>query len=93
MQNWFSSVKTLNSCLFRMNKELLISTGIIQNASGSAYVELGNMKILCSIQGPRDSFSSTVYSDKGRIMCDFKYAPFAIKGTYKQTRQVSIISL
>ena len=46
------------------------------------------MKMLCSIQGPRDSFSSTVYSDKGRIMCDFKYAPFAIKGTYKQTRQV-----
>lgn len=76
-----------------MDKQLLISTGVVQNASGSAYVELGNMKILCSVQGPRDSFASDAYSDTGRIMCDFKYAPFSKKGIYREFKQVLLFML
>lgn len=76
-----------------MDKQLLISTGIIRNASGSAYVELGNMKILCSVQGPRDSFAADGYSDKGRVMCDFKYAPFSKKGSRLEIRQVIVFIL
>ena len=71
-----------------MDKQLLVSTGIIKNASGSAYVELGNMKILCSVQGPRDSFLNDSNTDQGIIKCDFKYAPFAFKGFYKERRLV-----
>ena len=71
-----------------MNKELQISTGVVKNASGSAYVELGNMKILCSVQGPRDSYLSDGFNDRGKLFCDFKYAPFSIKGVYKEMTQV-----
>ena len=71
-----------------MDKQLLISTGVVRNASGSAYVELGNMKILCSVQGPRDSFVSDAYNEKGKLMCDFKYAPFAKKNCYREMKQV-----
>ncbi|KAK8822746.1 hypothetical protein WA556_001639 [Blastocystis sp. ATCC 50177/Nand II] len=70
-----------------MNKELQISTGVVKNASGSAYVELGNMKILCSVQGPRDSYLSDGFNDRGKLFCDFKYAPFSIKGVYKEMTQ------
>lgn len=66
-----------------MDKQLLISTGITKNASGSAYVELGNMKIICSVQGPRDSFRSVDNQEKGILYCDFKYAPFAQKDVYQ----------
>ena len=78
------------ACFWRhtMSKELLISTGVVKNASGSAYVELGNMKILCSVQGPRDSFLADGFNDKGKLFCDFKYAPFCMKDTYKEMNQV-----
>lgn len=73
-----------------MNKELQISTGVIKNASGSAYVELGNMKILCSVQGPRDSYLADGFNDKGKLFCDFKYAPFSMKGVYKEMSMVCV---
>lgn len=65
-----------------MEKQLLISTGVVKNASGSAYVELGNMKILCSVHGPRDTFLMQGVNEKGKLFCDFKYAPFAKKDSY-----------
>ena len=71
-----------------MEHQLLISTGVVKNASGSAYVELGNMKILCTVQGPRDSFLSGENNDRGRIFCDFKYAPFAIRGVSRTQMHV-----
>ena len=75
-----------------MDKQLLISTGVVKNASGSAYVELGNMKIMCSVQGPRDSFRSVDSQDKGALYCDFKYAPFAQKDVYQPNLLVSCFS-
>lgn len=72
-----------------MDKQLLISTGVVKNASGSAYAELGNMKIICSVQGPRDSFRSVDNQDKGALYCDFKYAPFAQKDVYQPNLLVS----
>ena len=65
-----------------MEKQLLISTGVIKNASGSAYVELGNMKIICSVHGPRDTFLNKQENEKGTLFCDFKYSPFARKDCY-----------
>lgn len=71
-----------------MDKQLLISTGVVRSASGSAYVEMGNMKILCSVHGPRDSFIADGYNEKGKIMCDFKYAPFSKQGAYRELKIV-----
>ena len=68
--------------LYTMEKQLLISTGVVKNASGSAYVELGNMKIICSVQGPRDTFLNKQENEKGTLFCDFKYSPFARKDCY-----------
>ena len=62
-----------------MDKQLLISTGVVENSSGSAYVELGNMKIICSVHGPRDTFLTKGVNEKGAIVCDFKFAPFSRK--------------
>lgn len=97
----FGTPKILPICCFccplsfslSMDKQLLISTGIVKNASGSAYVELGNMKIICSVQGPRDSFRSVDDQDQGILYCDFKYAPFAQKDVYQPNLLVPCFSL
>lgn len=40
----------------REHKEMrsaLFKTGVVADASGSAYVEIGETKVICSIRGPR----------------------------------------
>jgi exosome complex component MTR3 len=76
-----------------MEKQFLISTGITKNAAGSAYVELGNMKITCSVHGPRDNFLSDTYKSKGELFVDFKFAPFCNKDKYRLMTQVGCFTL
>lgn len=65
-----------------MEKQLLISTGIVKSQWKMPMSELGNMKILCSVHGPRDTFLMQGVNEKGKLFCDFKYAPFAKKDSY-----------
>eukprot|EP00128_Syssomonas_multiformis_P002991 Colp12_sorted_trinity150504_noHs@34953 len=48
-------------------RPIFLKTGLIHDASGSAYLEMGNTKTLTGQQ----------FSAQGKIQCEFKFAPFA----------------
>ncbi|XVF46316.1 hypothetical protein PTKIN_Ptkin03bG0017800 [Pterospermum kingtungense] len=52
-------------------------TGAVNSASGSAYAEFGNTKVIVSVFGPRESKKAMMYSDIGRLNCNVNYTTFA----------------
>ena len=42
--------------------------------------------MICSVYGPKEATSKSVYSENGRIVSDFKYAPFSLP-KWKEQRQ------
>ncbi len=54
-------------------------TGVVSSASGSAYYQCGNTKVICAIYGPKPSLRSQSF-DRGVIVCDVSFAPFAVQG-------------
>lgn len=60
-------------------RQMYIKSGIVSQAPGSAYIEMENCKVICSVYGPKQS-TSDFYSPKGKLSCDFKFATFAQKG-------------
>jgi len=63
-------------------RQMYIKSGIVSQAAGSAYIEMENSKVICSIYGPKQS-TSEYYSPKGKLVCDFKYATFSQIGRRK----------
>eukprot|EP01117_Protostelium_nocturnum_P005065 TRINITY_DN1832_c0_g1_i2.p1 TRINITY_DN1832_c0_g1~~TRINITY_DN1832_c0_g1_i2.p1 ORF type:complete len:224 (+),score=67.53 TRINITY_DN1832_c0_g1_i2:370-1041(+) len=53
-----------------------MKTGIIGQASGSAYLEMNKTKIICSVYGPHQS-SKMEFSEKAKLQCEFKFATFS----------------
>lgn len=52
--------------------------GLISQAKGSAYLEAGNTKIICSVYGPKEIERRDETDMKtGRLVCDFRLAPFS----------------
>lgn len=52
--------------------------GLVSQAKGSAYLEAGNTKIICSVYGPRETERKDETDMKsGRLVCDFRLAPFS----------------
>lgn len=63
-----------------MFKEILLTvlkTGIVSQAKGSAYIEMGDTKVICSVFDPREVHNKTGYCVKGELFCEFKFAPFS----------------
>ncbi|CAH9124289.1 unnamed protein product [Cuscuta epithymum] len=58
-------------------RDALLNTGAVKAASGSAYAEFGNTKVIVSVFGPRESKKAMMYSDTGRLNCNVSYATFA----------------
>ncbi|KAJ1490167.1 ribosomal protein S5 domain 2-like protein [Baffinella frigidus] len=46
-----------------------MSVGTVAQAPGSAYLEVGNVKVLCSVHGPRSDAASAAFSNTGRLSC------------------------
>jgi exosome complex component MTR3 len=62
-------------------RPLLASVGFSSQATGSARVEIGKTKVACAVYGPSSSSRDMdEFSELCKIVCDFKYAPFACKG-------------
>ncbi|RYR70400.1 hypothetical protein Ahy_A03g016893 isoform B [Arachis hypogaea] len=65
----------------RMQRDIdakqVFRTGAVNAASGSAYAEFGNTKIIVSVFGPRESKKAMMYSDIGRLNCNVSYTTFA----------------
>eukprot|EP00002_Diphylleia_rotans_P036544 TRINITY_DN8063_c0_g1_i2.p1 TRINITY_DN8063_c0_g1~~TRINITY_DN8063_c0_g1_i2.p1 ORF type:complete len:224 (+),score=45.14 TRINITY_DN8063_c0_g1_i2:99-770(+) len=53
-----------------------MKTGVVSQATGSAYFENSNTRIICSIYGPRQ-VPGMDFSETGKLNCEFSYAPFA----------------
>ncbi|CAA7025255.1 unnamed protein product [Microthlaspi erraticum] len=66
---------------FHQCRPALLQTGAVSSASGSAYAEFGNTKVIVSVFGPRESKKAMSYSDVGRLNCDVTYTTFASTGT------------
>uniref|UniRef100_A0A182QLD9 Uncharacterized protein n=1 Tax=Anopheles farauti TaxID=69004 RepID=A0A182QLD9_9DIPT len=51
--------------------------GVVSTAKGSAYVELGNTKVIVSVFDPREIPKQSKFTGLGELYCDFKFSPFA----------------
>jgi len=63
-----------------------METKVIGDASGSAIVQFGNTQVIVSVWGPNQSKESG-YNNACSLMCDFKYAPFALAKREKRGRR------
>ncbi|KAI8072378.1 ribosomal protein S5 domain 2-type protein [Gongronella butleri] len=57
-------------------RSLYLKTGLVNQANGSAYIEMGKIKVVCAVYGPRQ-LKKVGFSAQGILTCDFKFAPFA----------------
>lgn len=60
-------------------RETFFQCGLITQAKGSSYCEMGNTKVVCAVYGPRDIEQRDEFQMKGKIKCELKFAPFSCK--------------
>lgn len=59
-------------------RPLFVRCGLVSQAKGSAYLEAGSTKILCSVYGPREvERKDDTNMRSGRLVCDVRLAPFS----------------
>ena len=66
-----------NSIIVSFMDFLVMKTGVVSQAKGSAYIEQGNTKVICAVYGPREVQKKSDFSLNGQLFCEFKYAPFS----------------
>jgi hypothetical protein len=54
-----------------------ISLGQVAQAAGSAYIEVGRAKLLCTVHGPRPDSRAAHFSEAGRLVCQLQFAAFS----------------
>ncbi|PIN07659.1 Exosomal 3'-5' exoribonuclease complex, subunit Rrp41 [Handroanthus impetiginosus] len=76
---------------FHQCRPAFLRTGAVNSASGSAYAEFGNTKVIVSVFGPRESKKAMMYSDTGRLNCNVTYTTFAtpLRGQPPETKDLS----
>eukprot|EP01068_Selenidium_serpulae_P009294 Selendium_serpulae@DN5199_c0_g1_i3.p1 len=55
-------------------------------ADGSAYIEMGQTKVIASVQGPKEARRRDQCNDVGIVTCDFTIAPFSSMN-YRKARK------
>lgn len=61
-------------------RSLTVRPGVVGRAPGSAYVELGSTKLVCTVYGPRSSTARTAgktFRTLGNVSCEMNFAPFS----------------
>ncbi|XP_075231689.1 exosome complex component MTR3-like [Lycorma delicatula] len=61
------------------NRKVFIKTSVLSQAKGSAYIEVGKTKVICSAYDPREIPNHSEFILNGELYCEFKYATFAQK--------------
>ncbi|KAI9195140.1 hypothetical protein LWI28_012141 [Acer negundo] len=76
---------------FQQCRPAFFRTGAVNSASGSAYAEFGNTKVIVSVFGPRESKKAMMYSDVGRLNCNVSYTTFAthVRGQGSDNKEFS----
>ncbi|KAL1924603.1 uncharacterized protein VTP21DRAFT_4257 [Calcarisporiella thermophila] len=57
-------------------RPIFLKTGLINQANGSAYIEMNQTKIACGVYGPRQSKRPS-FSGKGKLNCEVKFSTFS----------------
>ncbi|XP_065181482.1 exosome complex component MTR3-like [Sycon ciliatum] len=58
-------------------RPMFLQCGTVAQASGSAYLELGSTKLLCSVHGPRDTVRRRDFQLTGQVNAEVKFTPSA----------------
>ncbi|KAG0221691.1 3' exoribonuclease family, domain 1-domain-containing protein [Mortierella sp. GBAus27b] len=59
-------------------RPIYLKTGLINQANGSAYIEVEKTKLACGVYGPRPAKKlGGVLSNKGTLNCEIKFATFS----------------
>lgn len=53
--------------------------GVVSQAAGSAYLELGGTKVMAGVYGPRPTERREAFSEEGHLSVDVKLASFATR--------------
>ncbi|XP_020827425.1 exosome complex component MTR3-like [Phascolarctos cinereus] len=65
----------------RRQQPVYVRAGHLSQATGSAYLESGDTKLVVSVQGPRQAkCGEPPIGLEGRLVCDFRRAPFSTPG-------------
>ncbi|KAK7578154.1 hypothetical protein V9T40_010359 [Parthenolecanium corni] len=69
--------KRPDSRQYNEHRPIVMKTGVLNQAKGSAYVEYQKTKVICSVFDPREIPNKSEYSINGELYCEFKFAPFS----------------
>eukprot|EP01139_Manchomonas_bermudensis_P002618 Amastigsp_a5222_11.p1 type:complete len:263 gc:universal Amastigsp_a5222_11:84-872(+) len=64
-------------------RRLHAQTGVVSQATGSAYLEVGATKVVCAIYGPRPS-KKDEFHETGLLTCSLRFLPFAVGGAHRR---------
>ncbi|XP_052872838.1 exosome complex component MTR3-like [Anopheles cruzii] len=59
------------------SRKYFAKIGVVSTAKGSAYIELGNTKVIVSVFDPREIPKQSKFCGVGELYCDFRFSPFA----------------
>lgn len=74
---------------FEEFRGVFVDTKVISRAAGSAYVEIGDTKVMAAIYGPRQSERKFGFSDRGRINCEINVTSMAQKVRGRQAQRIN----
>jgi len=57
-------------------RPIFLKTGLINQANGSAYIELDKTKVVCAVYGPRQT-KRPIFTGLARLNCELKFATFS----------------
>ncbi|GMH36046.1 hypothetical protein BSKO_03914 [Bryopsis sp. KO-2023] len=62
--------KRANGRGFEEFRSVFLKTGVLSQASGSAYAEFGNTKVMVAVYGPRQAGKRLGFSEEGVLTCE-----------------------
>ncbi|PWY98095.1 ribosomal protein S5 domain 2-like protein [Testicularia cyperi] len=61
---------------YTQQRPIFLQTNLVPSASGSSYIEIGDLKLACSVFGPRQ-VKGRQYSGRAELNVEVKFAPFS----------------
>ncbi len=79
-------------------RPIKLEVGVVPSADGSAYIEIGNTKVLAAVHGPREMFPKR-FTDDDKAVLNVRYAmlPFSVSdrarpGPSRRSHEISKVS-
>lgn len=60
-------------------RPIFFKVGVVTQAKGSAYIEMEQTKVICSVYGPREIPRKQDFTINGVLFCDLKFSSFSCK--------------